>query len=428
MTRAPDELAVVMEGQHAATIRRVRGAVRLTYEREYVARGGTPISVGMPLSPAPYGNATVAPWLDGLLPDSEAVRRSWGRRFSVSASSPFALLSTPVGEECAGAARFVPPERLEEALAGAGDVRWLSEAEVARRLRDLRQDASTWLGTEVMGRFSLAGAQAKTALLRDDASDRWGVPSGAAATSHILKPAIAGLDQHDLNEHLCLRAAALAGLVAAPTRVVRFEDVSAVVATRYDRAPGSPWLRRIHQEDVCQALGRAPSEKYENEGGPSTTDVCALLRSVLPADQALEGVRRFFDAVTFNWLIAGTDGHAKNYALLLAGPQVAFAPLYDVASVLPYEDATLRKVRLAMRYGKDYSLLSRSPTMWPKVAAEFSLTVDEVRDRAASLMDRVPGAFAAAADDDDVRALGSDLPERLTELVTRRIQRCRQSL
>lgn len=31
-------------------------------------------------------------------------------------------------------------------------------------------------------------------------------------TTHILKPAIAGFDDHDLNEHLCLRAARLASL------------------------------------------------------------------------------------------------------------------------------------------------------------------------------------------------------------------------
>jgi serine/threonine-protein kinase HipA len=62
------------------------------------------------------------------------------------------------------------------------------------------------------------------------------------------------------------------------------------------------------------------------------------------ADQTLA---RFFDALAWNWLIAGTDAHAKNYSLLLAGGQVRLAPLYDIASALPYEHE--RGLRFAMK-------------------------------------------------------------------------------
>ena len=79
------------------------------------------------------------------------------------------------------------------------------------------EDSTAWLGRSFTGQFSLAGAQAKTALLFKDG--RWGVPSGSTPTTHILKPAVAGLDDHDLNEHLCLDAARLAGLVAVRTNV-----------------------------------------------------------------------------------------------------------------------------------------------------------------------------------------------------------------
>lgn len=53
------------------------------------------------------------------------------------------------------------------------------------------------------GRFSLAGAQAKTALHFSDG--RWGVPRGRTPTTHILKPPIPGFPGHCENEHLCLR-------------------------------------------------------------------------------------------------------------------------------------------------------------------------------------------------------------------------------
>jgi serine/threonine-protein kinase HipA len=342
--------------------------------------------------------------------------------------SPFALLSTPVGEDCAGAARFVTEERVEPMLADKGDVRWLTPDEVGDRLRDLRRDSSAWLGEDFTGRFSLAGAQAKTALLYDQAQGRWGLPEGAAATSHILKPAIEGLDEHDLNEHLCLRAAAACELLAAPSAVVRFGDVSAIVVTRYDRAAGDPWLGRVHQEDTCQALGVPPVVKYQNEGGPSTSDLARLLRAVLPAAEAEAGVWRLFDAATFSWLIGGTDAHAKSYSILLAGGQVALAPLYDIASVLPYGWHP-RTLRLAMKYGGDYRLLGRTPSVWPRLAAEFSLPADALRERAARLMDAVPQAFAQVAHDPEVVSLGSDLPGRLADAVAARIATdCRTTL
>lgn len=171
-------------------------------------------------------------------------------------------------------------------------------------------------------------------------------PSGrtAAATSHILKPALEGFDDHDLNEHLCLSAARRAGLMAANTRIASFDDQTAIVTERYDRvAQPNGWLRRIHQEDLCQALGLPPELKYQSEGGPTPRAIVDLLRQVLPGVAADDAVLRFLDALVLNWLICGTDAHAKNYSLLLAGRQVRLAPLYDVASALPYPGCRYRR-------------------------------------------------------------------------------------
>ena len=117
----------------------------------------------------------------------------------------------------------------------AGAARWRSSARRRwrSRLRALRADAASWLGPDFSGRFSLAGAQAKTALYLSGGS--WGVPAGTAATSHILKPPPAGFHRLDLNEHLCLRAAAHAGLHAARSRIMMFEDETAIVVERFDR-------------------------------------------------------------------------------------------------------------------------------------------------------------------------------------------------
>jgi serine/threonine-protein kinase HipA len=411
------ELVVLMGEAIAGTLTESARGLELRYDDAYRARNApTPLSVTMPVQVQVHGNRVVTPWLRGLLPDNEAVLARWARQFHAAASSPFSLLSTPVGEDCAGAVRFAPPDELARMLGRPGTVRRLTDAEVAQRLRDLRTDTTAWLGADFTGQFSLAGAQAKTALVHD--GDRWGLPTGRAATSHILKPAIAHLDDHDLNEHLCLDAARRAGLVAARTRIERFEDVGAVVVERYDRVRVDHGYERVHQEDLCQALGFPPSRKYQNQGGPSPASIAKLLRRVMPARIAQAAVLRFLDALAWSWLIAGTDAHAKNYSLLLAGDEIRLAPLYDVASALPYLPE--QKLALAMKLGGSYRLRSHTPSTWTKVASELGLPADAVVERVRHLAGVLPDAFRDAAAQPDVRALASPLPRRLLDCVSAR--------
>ncbi len=90
---------------------------------------------------------------------------------------------------------------------------------------------------------------------------------------------------------------------------------------------------RIHQEDTCQALGRMPRQKYQNEGGPSSREIFGLLHDWSSDRSADEEV--FVKSLALNWILYGTDSHAKNYSLLIApGNQVRLAPLYDIASAL----------------------------------------------------------------------------------------------
>ena len=417
-----DSLAVLLDDSVAGALTRLSGGrLRFDYDDEYRARRDrVSLSLSMPIQVRSHGDRTVTPWLWGLLPDNDAVLARWARQFHASASSPFSLLATPIGEDCAGAVRFVAPDDAERLLQRTGAVTWLSEDEVGERLRELKSDSTAWLGQSFTGQFSLAGAQAKTALLFQDG--RWGVPSGATPTSHILKPAVAGLDDHDLNEHLCLDAARRAGLIVARTRVRRFGDESAIVVDRYDRVQIGDRFVRVHQEDLCQALGFPPSQKYQNEGGPTPVQIIELLRTAMPARVADDAVWRFIDALAWNWLIAGTDAHAKNYSLLLAGNDVRLAPLYDVASALPY-GIHEKKLRLAMKLGGHYDGFTyRNP--WPRTAEELGVDANRLTDRVADLAARAPDAFADAAATHEVSELKRDLASRLVDLVSKRVVRC----
>jgi serine/threonine-protein kinase HipA len=417
-----DTLVVLLDNAVAGTLTRLRGGrLRFDYDDDYRSRPDpVPLSLSMPSQVRSHSDQVVAPWLWGLLPDNEAVLSRWARQFHASASSPFSMLATPIGEDCAGAVQFVAPEDVQRVIGRPGEVTWLTEEDVAQRLRELREDSTAWLGRSFTGQFSLAGAQAKTALLCEDG--RWGVPRGAAATSHILKPAVAGLDDHDLNEHLCLDAARRAGLVVARTRVAQFGDQTAIVIERYDRLQIDGETVRIHQEDLCQALGVPPSRKYQNEGGPGAREIAGLLRRVMPPRAADDAIARFADALIWNWIIGGTDAHAKNYSLLLASIQVRLAPLYDVASALPY-GMHEQKLRFAMKIGGDYRVYPHR-NRWPAAARDLGLDAEELTTRVRQLAAVAPDAFSDAAAASDIDDLGRELPSRLANRIADRAARC----
>jgi len=417
-----DVLVVVLEDTVAGTVTRLRGGrLRFDYEDDYRQRvGATPLSVSMPVQVRTHPDSVITPWLWGLLPDNEAVLSRWARQFHASASSPFSMLSTPIGHDVAGAVRFAALDGLDDVMARKGTVTWLTDEDVAQRLRELREDSTAWLGRSFTGQFSLAGAQAKTALLLREG--RWGEPSGPIATSHILKPAAVGLEDHDLNEHLCMDAARRAGLVVAHTRIARFDNESAMVIDRYDRRVIDGDVVRIHQEDLCQALSVHPARKYQNEGGPGPREIARLLREAMPPRVADEAILRFLDALAWNWVIGGTDAHAKNYSLLLAGGEVRLAPLYDIASALPY-DLHERKLRFAMRIGRDYRVFPYH-NGWPDAAADLELDADMTMRRVVEVVRRASSAFAEAASAPEIVALAHPLPPRIVDLVAERVERC----
>lgn len=388
------ELIALLDGTAIGRIRRdSAGRLKLTYEEEWRQDDGAyPLSLSMPLAAAEHSHAAVDPFLWGLLPDNEQILARWARKFQVSARSSFAMLAH-VGEDCAGAVQFVLPERVDDLKsAGPDKIEWLDTNEIAMRLRSLREDVSAWRIPRDTGQFSLAGAQPKTALLHD--GKKWGVPSGRTPTTHILKPPSAEFDGHAENEHFCLSLARALGLASANSEVRHFDDEVAIVVQRYDRVPVKNSILRVHQEDMCQALSVPPTRKYENEGGPSARKIAELIRaqSSSPADD----LDAFIEAIAFNWLIAGTDAHAKNYSILIgtAGKN-RFAPLYDLASALPYKSLDPKKLRLAMKIGGEYRVEMIAARNWQRFANELRFDGERMHMRVRDMATRLPDEAAA---------------------------------
>ncbi len=408
-----ETLVAVADGRVAATVERDGERLSLRYDAAWQRDARFPISLSLPLARQAHDHEAVAAFLSNLLPDNARVLEAWARRFQVSARSPFRLLAH-VGEECAGAFAFVRPERVDGFLAAKGRVDWIDEADIAARLAALRADVGATRLPRDTGQFSLAGAQPKIALTFR--GGRWGVPSGAAATTHILKPPIPELDGHLENEHFSLCLARELGLPAAQSQVLRFEDEVAIVVERFDRVAGprkrDP-VRRIHQEDLCQALGAPPEQKYQADGGPTPRQIAELLRRA--SSDPIGDVAVFRDALLFSWLTAGTDAHAKNHAVFYGhGGRVRLAPLYDLATALLYPGLEVRKLKLAMKLGGTYRLFDVGRRHVEKLGAELGLA-DSV-ERARALAAALPDAARSVAERLTAEALE---PSRVSTLADR---------
>ncbi|MCA0332077.1 MAG: HipA domain-containing protein [Actinobacteria bacterium] len=266
-------------------------------------------------------------------------------------------------------------------------------AEIADRLRRLREDDTDWLGDGE--HWSLAGAQSKFTLRA--LGDGWGIAHGAEPSTHIVKPGIGTIPSQALIEHVSMRATAALGLRVASTLYVEFEDQPAIVVTRFDRRERDSRWERIHQEDLCQALALDPSRKHESDRGPGIARIARLLRDASgPA-----AVDEFGRAVIANYLLGAPDAHAKNYSVMLAGSALQLAALYDVASGLTAaRDGRLRFPRAAMSLGGERSFGDVSGRHWTGFATALGVDPDQVREWVLTLAQQAPAAMA-----DTIRAL-----------------------
>lgn len=406
------ELALWIGGRRAGVVFGARrGRITLRYDSQWRDDDrAIPLSVALPLSAAEHRHEAVAPWLWGLLPDATATTQAWARSFGVADDDLLGLLAH-VGEDCPGAVQFVQLEREHVLLGPDEQPRWVEDAEVAARLRALRVDGAAWRRPHDVGWFSLAGAQPKTALLWHQG--RWAIPSGRVPTTHILKPSLPALRHHAINEHLCLGLAREVGLAAARSEVRRFEDEVAIVVERFDRVSAEsplavgidPYPIRIHQEDFCQALAVMPGAKYQAQGGPSARDVVGVLRR--HGSRPAADIAAFLDALAFQWLIGGSDGHAKNYAMLHGSAgAVRLAPLYDLASIFAYPELLAHRPRLAMKVGGSYEPRKLGATHWRRLAEEAEVEPTALVLRVVELAEALVPATTRVAE--RARSVGLD--------------------
>lgn len=418
-------LHVLLGGVRIGMVREERsGRLRFFYNDAWT-RADAPqsVSLSLPYTQSDHTHRPVHAYMSNLLPDNREILQGWAAQFGVSDRNPFALLAH-MGEDCAGAVQFVREDRLHDALSSPGTIVPLSEDEIAAALKRIRRYASPWAETNARtGAFSLAGAQAKIALA--DTGRGWGRASGNAPSTHILKPP-ARRDRFpgiEVNEHVCLNLARHLGIPAAASRVKQFGDEVAIVVERFDREPGPAGVVRLHQEDTCQALGVPPSRKYQYAQGPGFSEMAHIARA--NSADADADLQLLLDAAALNWLIGGTDAHAKNYSWFISrGDEVRLTPLYDLISSLPYWDIEREDLRLAMTIGGENRLLHVRRRHWEQFAdvlgAEQAEVLRYVRDLCGGLPEAIDAVVGTAASDGlDPAVLGA-----LRDALIENTQRC----
>ncbi len=416
-TRVP--LGVWLNGRRVGQLRRATsGAIDFRYAPEWLDwEHAFHVSLSLPLREDRYVGDPVITVLDNLLPDSNDVRVAVAARTGADGTDACTLLAA-IGRDCVGALQFLP-EGQEPATAGVVEAEPITEEEIAERLRNLAA-APLGMGDDEDFRISIAGAQEKTALFHW--RNRWHVPHGSSPTTHILKPQIGMHQGRDLtrsveNEHLCLRLLEAMGLPVASTEIVDFAGVRALVVERFDRI----WTRdgrllRRPQEDFCQALSVPASRKYENRGGPGIPEIMELLKA---SDRPGEDRRLFMRAQIAFWLLAATDGHAKNFSVFLF-PQGGFrlTPLYDVMSTQPLADrGQLRhgEMKLSMAVGDDrhYRLDRILPKHFVQAATAAGMPAGTVEAVFDELAERLPAAVEEVGN-----ALPADFPGEIFDSIT----------
>lgn len=356
-------LEVSLHGKLAGTLRKTEEGLFFEYDQTYLAQPDSmPLSAQLPLTAGRSRWGKASRWFDGLLPEGE-YRARVARQVSAATMSTYSMLRA-IGAECAGAI-----EVREEGEQQRRDKERTNADEIARYIEEMERFPLRSGETRLT--LSLAGAQAKFVLVKEDTG--WSWPIGGYVSTHIVKPEQEKFPGLVENEHTCMEIARRAGLRAANTAIEIFGPYKALIVERFDRDENGS---RIHQEDFAQALGT--SRKYQKDRGPSLRD-CFTRSGV--------GGWELWNQVMFAWLIGDEDKHTKNFSVQY-GPNQSkrLAPVYDAVCTLAYPEL---QRGMAMRIGRADQVGEVDERAIRNEAGKCGLEGDEALGRLHALAEKV---------------------------------------
>lgn len=189
----------------------------------------------------------------------------------------------------------------------------------------------------------LPGVVIKFSAIRD--GRRYTVKHRGQAGSYILKLPTATHPDLVENEFTGYRLCAALGIDCAEAAIVRSADVDVaeripfdrvLSVKRFDRAgitrdDGSTASRRVHFEELCQALNRPPMRKYSKD----LRDYAAMLGMLQAfSDRRVRDLEDFIARFVAFILMGNCDAHLKNWGFVYPdGRRPRLAPVYDPVCV-----------------------------------------------------------------------------------------------
>ncbi|RRN64266.1 type II toxin-antitoxin system HipA family toxin [Caulobacter sp. 602-1] len=305
-------------------------AISFAYDDRYVAAGGPPLSLSMPVEQVDFGDVATRAFFDNLLPENDQMQRVMDRE-GLARDDIVGLLSH-LGADCSGAISCLPvgadPIKVPGVL--AEDYELLSPEAVAAIVHSLAEKQR--LPDAVRDPSPVAGVQRKIALTHTAQGFATPKAGKKVPTTHILKVPETRLGRDARLEEAAAHLAQSVGLEVSVPKALVIDGVEVLLIERFDRVVRDGVVYRLHQEDFAQALGLPATLKYQRNGGAGRVFDSAAIATLLKQTTAPALAREaFLSATIFNLLIGNTDNHAKNHGLIYRhGGAPSLAPLYDL--------------------------------------------------------------------------------------------------
>jgi serine/threonine-protein kinase HipA len=379
--------------------------------------GAFPISLSLPLDGSFSARASHH-FFANLLPEA-SVRQRICKSLGISQSNDFQLLKA-IGGDCAGALTITESSEPERPVL---QPRYEAVTKEQLALWSVgTPDAFSAVTGQNEVRLSLAGAQDKLPVHVD--GDQVFIPVAGTPSTHILKFASPFYSHLPENETFVTMLAARVGLPVTNVRLLQTTRARVAVIARYDRVISQGQYLRLHQEDFCQALGISPSNKYEQEGGPSLRQCSDVIRR--HTSFPLGDLQRLLQWALLNLLIGNADAHGKNLSLLYdANGSPKLAPFYDLVCTRNYKQVA-RDLAMSLGGVSDPDLVGTAQLHG--LAADLHVRPMVVIGEANRLIEQISEVLPETAAQFADRFGDSPVVERLPIILRKQIRRLKTQL
>lgn len=401
-------LRVSLSGLHVGTLlQNAEGRVQWLPDAAWEASGQKPrLGAEFLRHPGPRSGVPGLPhWFENLLPEADSeLRHRLSALHGLRKGQSFRLLEA-LGSDLAGAVEVCSELDGEATVGDSADAEDEAHADPER----LRAGGSTPMS-------ALAGMQLKFSMSM--VHDRLVLPAHGRGGEWIVK--FAGPTYVGLPEVECATMdwATAAGFDVPEHRTVDVHELVGIADWVGDSAPKAFAIRRfdrltsgdkVHQEDLCQALGLHPANKFGNF--PRVVSFDGVLRFVTDLSGESMG-REMARRMGFVIASGNSDAHLKNWSLLWNGSaQPVLTPCYDLVATVAWPTVLGWELEggpsLALRLGREWrferlktSVLAElaKASAQPWAADEVMAGVLAARDAWRSVADSAPESMCRALD------------------------------